>query len=90
MNYLHFSLANGSRVCVLLGMSKKEKNTSTMSSSSSSFSCFLLNWHDSGRFSSLCVCMCVCNMIYTEEKIIFDYNEERKERKREIVSDSYQ
>jgi len=67
-------------LCVVC-MSKKGENTSTMSSSSSSCSCLVLNWHDSGRFSSVCV----CNMIYTEEKIIFDYNEERKEGKKEIV-----
>ena len=69
-----FSLANGSRVCALVGVSEKEgNNTSTMSSSFSSFSCLILNWYDIGSFLfSLCVCVCVCNMMYTEENIIFD------------------
>ena len=83
MKYLPFSLANGSRVCVLLGMSRKGKEHKY---DVVVVILILLPYVELVRFRSflfcVCVCVCVCvyNMIYTEEKIIFDYNEERKER----------
>ena len=78
INYPPFSLANGSRAYVLVGVTKKEGNiTSRMSSSS--FSSLMLNWYETGSsLFSVCECVCAGNMIYTEENIISDYNEERR------------
>ena len=86
VNYPSYPLAiNGSCFCLLVSVIKKEgNNISKMLLWSSSF-CLMLNCYDTMSFL-LCVCVyicvCVCNMIYTEENILFNYNEGRKERKK--------